>query len=1515
MWKRKAAAALALVMVMQSALPAFAAGGTKEDSLRASVKAEETAESARKKENINKEWQFKYYGSDTGTPTAETFDDSDWDTVNVPHTWNNLDGQDGGNDMARGNGWYRKKLEWKSEYAGKQIFLEFLGASRDVTVYVNGTQVGDMHRGAYTAFRYDITDELKNGANVIAVKTDNTFNTSVIPLSGDFNVYGGIYRDVSLVIADPVHVDLEDYGSNGLYLQTGNVSEESGELTVRSTIVNDGTKNSQVTVKAVVKEGVDSFEEIDEVLDPLFDAEDMLVKEEAPVETLTDTFTLAPGAEKEFSKSVTVSNPHLWNGLTDPFRYQVDLTVEVDGKVVDNVSDYVGFRDFSVDINNGFYLNGVSYPLRGVSRHQDWEDMGCAISTAEHDVDFGMIYEIGANTIRLAHYPHDPYFYDLCDRYGMVVWAEIPFVDQVGTAEDFYDITERQLIELIRQQYNRPGICFWGLQNEVGNSGNPGGNNSAGMDQIMVKLNEKAHAEDTTGRLTTQATNGNAGWVSDLLAWNTYPGWYNGNLNGFGGNIDGKKSSSRPVGISEYGFGGNVEQHEIPANKPASTTGQWHPEEYQSLGHEKAVEVFDSRPWVWGTYVWCMFDFACDKRAEGDNPGINDKGIVTYDRKIKKDSFYIYKANWNQRDKFAHITSSRIDTNDTSSIPFVKVYSNCASVELLVDGVSKGQMTKEGYGIFKLNEELDVRENMVLEAVATDEDGNTYKDTAVLKRKLGTVAELQSDVLVVNNEKKTIGLTGNIDVSDLADILTGVRGATYYVTNENDEQVTAGNVTFGMKAVVTSEDEEVTETYTFVSVYLSAGKKVTASSEQTENEKGFAVDGNSATRWAAATGGGNQWIYVDLEEEYFLSKIRIDWFNTEANKRSYQYTIEVSDDAINWRDSGIDRAENREQDSVTDTFPDGTTGRYVRISVAGIRNSSGNSVTNINASIYEIAINGWNIASTAYDIDHTEKVIRIPDNVPMVGGNFPDYAFMEGLELKGNYTYKLDMNSYFITGNGDSLTIIDEAGKKTVYGIYFATGSPGIVEIIDVTGITLSDSSCSMETGQTKQIGLTLTPANATRRAVLWSSSNPDAVTVSRNGKLTAVGEGEAVITATNAYSGAVSNELKVRVTLSEGYILKGVLADAEAVLEQLHVTNDTTDEDIMEAVRKAVTIEGITAQWKKDFQKAESTETEQGSITGQIRLELGKSFVTLNINKTISSGEEVQAILGEEKSKVQTAIEKISVTNDVTKEEILTAAAGAVTNEDVTAEWIEFHKTEASQTQDGSIEGKLQLTLDGQTMVLEINWTIAKTGGSQTEQPPEEKPGQQEPGQQQPGQQQPGQQQPGQQNGIEEGKAYDNGKYTYKVTSISKKTAEVVGVKDKKLTKITVYDTVNLGGTDYKITSVAAFAFKNNKAVTGVIVGKNVEKIGNSAFAGCVKLKKATVRSTKLNEIGNKAFYRCKALKNIILKSKSLKKVGKNAFQGVYKKAVIKVPKAKYKAYVKLLGKKGQSKTVKIKK
>ena len=627
------------------------------------------------------DWKFKNEIL-TNQPAASEYDDSAWQTVDLPHTWNATDAQDGGGDYLRTVGWYRKELVWDNQFSGKKAFLEFLGANMQAECFVNGHSVGQ-HKGGYTAFRFDITEFLQEGRNIIAMKVDNRYSESIAPLTADFSFFGGIYRKAFLVITDNVHIDRMDNGSSGLYLTPRKVSDKSATLEVRALVKNESTREQRVTICAELAYP-DSFKDIKGVPAPLCDIKE-LAPGGKPLKEVSRMIIVPAGGEYEFKEEWLVENPRLWNGRTSPFRYSVNMKIiSESGKVFDFCTDYVGFRYFTVN-EKGFFLNGKPYPLRGVNRHQDRKDMGNAITEREHEEDFGMIYEIGANAIRLAHYPQDPYFYDLCDRYGIVVWAEIPFVDRCGTNSDFGEVTKQQLRELIRQQYNRPSICFWGLQNEVKEQYNEQ------MTGLMKELNELAHREDSTGRLTTLATNHEVGshWDSDVVAWNIYPGWYvPGRL---GERMDTYRKGAKYAAISEYGAGGSIHQHEMEPK--AEIRGTWHPEEYQSLIHQNAIIDISTRDYVWGTFVWNMFDFASDNRKEGDHFGINDKGLVTYDRKVRKDSFYAYKVNWSKVPT-VHITGSRFKERSEPSVP-VMVYSNCDAVELFVNGKSYGVQKKE----------------------------------------------------------------------------------------------------------------------------------------------------------------------------------------------------------------------------------------------------------------------------------------------------------------------------------------------------------------------------------------------------------------------------------------------------------------------------------------------------------------------------------------------------------------------------------------------------------------------------------------------------------------------------------------------------------------------------------------------------------------------------------------------------------------------------------------------------
>ena len=950
---------------------------TNPDGISASMTVIVAAEgeylSGRQTYNINSDWKFRK-GTVSGAQAVD-FDDSRWEDVTLPHTWNALDGQDGGNNYYRGESWYRKVLPWDASYTGRRVVIEFLGIGSQAELYVNGVSVGT-HKGAFTAFRFDITDALIPGQdNVLAVKASNANVPEIAPVSigpwYDFTLFGGIYRDVSLLVTDPIHADTLDYGSSGLKLTTSNVSKTSADLNIASTIVNDSAEDKEVTVRAVLKDP-DSFQEVPGI-EPLFDVETMYGGDfRMEVE---QTVTIPAGSSVVFSKDLTVENPRLWNGMQDPYRYQVNLTVTDGDQTLDTVTQYVGFRYFQVDYDQGFFLNGAAYPLRGVSRHQDREDMGTALTQQEHNEDFALIYEMGANAVRLAHYPQAPYFYELCDKYGIVVWAEIPFVNNIGGSgtyenpdanrQAFFDVTRQQLIELIRQQYNRPSICFWGLQNEVLAY-------DECMPQFIAELNDLAHQEDPTGRLTTQATDkaNAAAWETDLLAWNTYPGWYFGTKDDLGSDMDAKHAAdSRPIAISEYGAGANVQQHVDVATDADKSIGAFQPEEYQSLAHEAFIQQINERPYLWATFVWNMFDFSSDWRSEASMTGINTKGLVSRDRTVKKDAFYLYKANWSVS-PVAYITSRRNDVR-ANALNQIKVYSNCDSVELQVNGMVIGTLTQDQLQqdtVFIWDDvKLSLDENIV--EIRAFRDGEVYTDSVVWEKIPGTSTDIQSDVLNIDNDRKIIALQESCLAENVATVITSAANASIQVVRADGETpVTSGQILPGMQLFVTSEDGQNTCLYTFLPPEIAAGKPVTASSYQDKEDGTYpaalANDGNTSTRWAAGFVGSvtsyPQWICIDLGTTCTLSRVDVSWFTGSSKKRVYYYTVSVSDTPDGPFTQVIDHTENDQSGQVCDTLSEEVSGRYVRIDVTGNSDYPSNQTTA--ASIYEVYVYGNNPA-------------------------------------------------------------------------------------------------------------------------------------------------------------------------------------------------------------------------------------------------------------------------------------------------------------------------------------------------------------------------------------------------------------------------------------------------------------------------------------------------------------------------------------------------------------------------
>ncbi len=616
---------------------------------------------ARQDTLLDSDWRFKL--GDILGAEAVNFSDTNWQTVSIPHNWG-WEAAQQGKDYYRGPGWYRRELDLKPQ-AGQRYFLRFEAASLFADVYVNGDFLGE-HRGGFGAFCFEITGHLAaSGTNVIAVRVSNSWEPDIAPLSGDFSIYGGLYRPVHLLETAAEDFTPTDHGSPGVaWLQTS-VTKKKALLDMTAQISN-GTRNHQtLTLVATVLDA--SGKKIAETKQPV---------------------TLAANTTAPYWLRVTVPHPHLWNGRPDPYLYQALVELRSTNGVVDSVTQPLGLRFYRVDPDKGFFLNGKPYALHGVDRHQDRWNQGWAISDADMDEDMRLIREIGATVVRCAHYEHSDYFYSLCDKAGILVWAEIPQVNEINASARFAETSRGQLLDLIRQNINHPSIFTWSLFNEIGIGKTPD------PERELQDLNNLAHSEDPT-RPTIGATCTDRfpqmNKIPDLLGWNIYPGWYAGwgKPGDTGKLLDKHRYDSQHGGfcVSEYGAGANPEQHEQNPAQP-NPGGQWHPEEWQAIVHETVWPVMKSKPYVWGTFVWNMFDFAVSTRHEGGVPGRNDKGLVTYDRKTKKDAFYFYKANWSD-EPVLYIAERRF-TERTNAVTDVKIYSNARTVELWLNGKSEG---------------------------------------------------------------------------------------------------------------------------------------------------------------------------------------------------------------------------------------------------------------------------------------------------------------------------------------------------------------------------------------------------------------------------------------------------------------------------------------------------------------------------------------------------------------------------------------------------------------------------------------------------------------------------------------------------------------------------------------------------------------------------------------------------------------------------------------------------------
>lgn len=622
--------------------------------------------------SLDKNWEFYKGTIDKNTDTASLA----WQAINIPHTWNNIDMQQD-TTYYEGDGWYQKILTLGEEYRGKRLFLRFAGVGNVADIYVNGRFIGE-HKGGYSAFCFEITDAVQLGKkNIIAVKANNKMRPDVIPINHNlFANYGGIYRSVELIVTGKLNITTLDYASSGVYISQENVSAQSADISVKVKLENKYDTTKAVNVQAIVED-----------------------EKGKQVQSSAIISTVSPQGVTVLEIPVHITDPHLWDGRNDPYLYAVKVQVEKAGKILDEVTQPLGIRTFQIVPGKGFYLNDKPYRLYGVCRHQDWWEHGNALTDSMQRVDMEMIQDIGATSVRFAHYQQADIIYSMCDSMGIMAWAEIPFVNAWSGQEG--PNAKQQLTELIRQNYNHPSIYIWGLHNEVYckyPTDYPA--------RLTHELNDIAKTEDDY-RYTVSTTgygkmNLPMNLMADVQALNRYYGWYEGKMDDLEGWLDGleKNYPTYNAVLSEYGAGGNVDQHTADVKMPDNTvSGQFFPEEYQTKLHVHQWAIIEKHPYLVSSYLWNMFDFCVP--GGWNRGGVLDrnlKGIVTFDRKIKKDAFYWYKANWSKQ-PVIHIAGRRMSTRDKSSQQ-IEVFSNLSSLKLYVNNklqptAKQGQNSKD----------------------------------------------------------------------------------------------------------------------------------------------------------------------------------------------------------------------------------------------------------------------------------------------------------------------------------------------------------------------------------------------------------------------------------------------------------------------------------------------------------------------------------------------------------------------------------------------------------------------------------------------------------------------------------------------------------------------------------------------------------------------------------------------------------------------------------------------------
>ena len=636
----------------------------------------------RQLKTINDGWKFSK--GDYSNASSTLLEDENWEKVAIPHSWNTDAYVD--KDYYRGIAWYRKKLFILKTDSDKQLYIRFEGVNQKASVYVNGSFAGE-HRGGYTSFTFDITPFCKFGEeNIISVKADNTLNESITPISGDFTIFGGIYRDVWLISTPKQHIDLSNMGSDGIFVETTDISESSATVLIRGSVVNDASSQTKIIL-----------------------THNIISPQGNVVKTLEESISLKANEKKEFRQTVNLDNPHLWSPET-PYLYKVETSIKDNktGKLLDNINTDIGFRWYTFDGERGFFLNGKPYKLNGVCRHQDQNPLANALSDEMHRRDMKLIKEMGANFIRISHYPQDPAIIEQCDKLGLLVWEEIPVIDIVPEPVEFGDNCEAVLREMVRQHYNHPSVIMWGYMNEIllvtqrrykGETLKPVVDRSL----ALAKRLEKVLKEEDTYRYSVMAFHGSESYnelgfgdITDIVGWNLYQGWYSDNFVHFDQFMEKQQKlyPDKPKIVSEYGAGSDKRINGIKTKRFDFSM------EYQQDYIEHYLSEIDDKPYIAGATYWNFIDFGSAQRDES-MPRINNKGIVFADR-TPKDVYYLFQAYYRKDIPVLRIAShdwnkrTGIDDGVNPVIQPVKVYSNLPEVELFMNGESKGRKKCKG---------------------------------------------------------------------------------------------------------------------------------------------------------------------------------------------------------------------------------------------------------------------------------------------------------------------------------------------------------------------------------------------------------------------------------------------------------------------------------------------------------------------------------------------------------------------------------------------------------------------------------------------------------------------------------------------------------------------------------------------------------------------------------------------------------------------------------------------------